>query len=136
LQGRDRFNELLNAADIHLLPQGRNTKDFVMPSKLGGMLASGRPVLSTAHPDTQIALILKGRGLVVPPADPTALYAAASELVENAELRAQFGRAGREYAVENLGKERVLRRFEQDMLALVSPPETGNKVQLAPSYRG
>ena len=48
LQPYDRLNDLLNAADIHLLPQRPDAADLVMPSKLTGMLASGRPVIATA----------------------------------------------------------------------------------------
>ena len=135
LQGADQLNELLNAADIHLLPQSRSATDLVMPSKLSGILSSGRPVIVTADPNTQLARVVEGRGLVVPPSEPGALYAAARRLVESAELRAVLGKAARDYAVEHLSKERVLRRFEQDMIALVSPPKKGKKVQLAQSYR-
>jgi hypothetical protein len=56
-------------------------------------------------------------------------------LGESAELRASLGLAAREYAVKYLSKERVLRRFELDMLALVTPPEKTEEVHLASSYR-
>lgn len=135
LQRSERLNDLLNAADIHLLPQSRNATDLVMPSKLSGILSSGRPVIATADPNTQLARVVEGRGLVVPPSEPGALYAAARRLVMDAELRAVLGKSAREYAVANLSKERVLRRFEQDILALVSRPHKGKKVQLAQSYR-
>jgi len=45
----ERLGELLTCADIHLLPQRADAADLVMPSKLTGMLASGRPVVATAH---------------------------------------------------------------------------------------
>ena len=47
LQSTDRLNDLLNAADIHLLPQSKGAADLVMPSKLNGILSSGRPVIAT-----------------------------------------------------------------------------------------
>ena len=40
LQPADRLNDLLNLADIHLLPQLGGAANLVMPSKLTGMLAS------------------------------------------------------------------------------------------------
>ena len=67
LQPAERLNVLLNLADIHLLPQRADVADLVMPSKLAGMMASGRPVVATAKPGTQIALALKNCGLVIPP---------------------------------------------------------------------
>ena len=45
----NHFRALLGMADIHLLPQRADAADLVMPSKLIGMFASGRPVLATAH---------------------------------------------------------------------------------------
>ena len=48
LQPIDRLNDLMNLADMHLLPQCAEIADLVMPSKLTGILASGRPVVITA----------------------------------------------------------------------------------------
>jgi colanic acid biosynthesis glycosyl transferase WcaI len=127
LQPFDRLNELLNAADIHLLPQRAGAADLVMPSRLTGMLASGRPVIATAEPGTQVALIVEGRGLVVPVEDDDALHTAVSHLVEDEELRLGLGRAAREYAVKNLGKQQVLERFELDLMALLQSVHTGSE---------
>jgi colanic acid biosynthesis glycosyl transferase WcaI len=120
LQPFDRLNDLLNTADIHLLPQRAGAADLVMPSRLTGMLASGRPVIATAAPGTQVAMVVEGRGLAVPAEDPEALYSAVDRLVKDRALRAQMGRAARAYAVEHLGKEQVLTRFEADLNQLVA----------------
>ena len=120
LQPLERLNDLLNAADIHLLPQRTGAADLVMPSRLTGMLASGRPVIATAAPGTQLAQALNGRGIAVPAEDAAALKAAVSRLVEDEPLRLSLGRAAREYAVEHLGKQQVLERFELDLQAVVA----------------
>jgi colanic acid biosynthesis glycosyl transferase WcaI len=119
LQPLDRLNDLLNAADIHLLPQRASAADLVMPSRLSAMLSSGRPVVATAHPGTQVELVVQGRGLAVPAEDAAALHAAVLQLVEDKELRLRLGRAAREYAVRHLGKQQVLERFERDLIAVV-----------------
>lgn len=121
LQPLDRLNYLLNTADIHLLPQRASAADLVMPSRLGAMLASGRPVIATAHPGTQVAQVVEGRGLAVPAEDHPALHAAVLRLVEDKELRLHFGREAREYAVRHLGKQQVLEQFERDLETLVPP---------------
>lgn len=118
LQPEDRLNELLNAADIHLLPQREDAADLVMPSKLTGMLASGRPVITTATSGTQLAEVIAGRGIIVAPGDPDALRQAVLALVENKQLRNQMGRAARSFAEENLSREQVLRRFEMEIMRL------------------
>jgi len=122
LQPRNRLNDLLNAADIHLLPQRASAADLVMPSRLSAMLSSGRPVIATAHPGTQVAMVVEGRGLVVPAGDADALHAAVLRLVDDQELRLRLGQAARAYAVAHLGKENVLRQFEDDLKILVGNP--------------
>lgn len=119
LQPLSRLNDLLNAADIHLLPQRASAADLVMPSRLSAMLASGRPVIATADPGTQVAQVVEGRGLPIPTEDPTALYSAVLLLLEDAALRLRLGRSARQYAVEHLGRQQVLERFERDMLAVL-----------------
>ncbi len=120
LQPFSRLNDLLNAADIHLLPQRAGAADLVMPSKLTGMLSSGRPVIATADAGTQVAHVVAGRGLVVPAEQPEALYQAVRRLIDDSALRVELGQAARRYAVEHLGKEQVLLQFERDLAALVS----------------
>ncbi|MBI5918964.1 MAG: glycosyltransferase WbuB [Nitrosomonadales bacterium] len=113
LQPAERLNELLNLADVHLLPQRADVADLVMPSKLTGMLASGRPVLATAHGGTQVAEIVARCGRVTPPGDAAALWLALRQLADAPDERAALGRAARAYAEEWLGDDAVLGRFEQ-----------------------
>jgi colanic acid biosynthesis glycosyl transferase WcaI len=53
-------------AGIHLLLQRSDQADLVMPIKLAGMLASVRPVVSTAHPGIDLATVVQTCGSVVP----------------------------------------------------------------------
>ncbi|QRM56457.1 WcaI family glycosyltransferase [Sinorhizobium sp. BG8] len=73
LQPAHRFNEFLNMADLHLLPQRRGAADLLLPSKLGALLASGKPVVVTADPETELATFVGDAALVIPPEDPAAL---------------------------------------------------------------
>ncbi len=121
LQPLERLGSLLNAADIHLLPQRAGAADLVMPSKLTGMLSSGRPVLATADPGTMLATVIAGDGtggacgVTVVPGDGDALYGGAKLLIGSRELRQSLGANARNYAVRWLGREEVLLRFEQDL---------------------
>lgn len=124
LQPFDRLNDLLNTADIHLLPQRPDAADLVMPSKLTGMLASGRPVIATAAAGTQVALALGHCGIAVPPLDKPALFTAVRTLAEAPEMRHSLGVAARAHAVEHLGRERVLERFESELEALAAERQT------------
>jgi colanic acid biosynthesis glycosyl transferase WcaI len=117
LQPLSRLNDLLNLADIHLLPQLADAADLVMPSKLTGILASGRPVLTTAHPGTQLASAVQGRGLVVPPEDAIEFTLAIERLAADEKLRQDLGHKARQYAVSNWQTNKILSRFEQDLYA-------------------
>jgi colanic acid biosynthesis glycosyl transferase WcaI len=119
LQPIEKLNELLSAADIHLLPQKEDAAALVMPSKLTGMLASGRPVIATASPGTQFAEAVSGCGINVAPGDLDALHKAVLTLAVDPRLRREMGRAARVFAEENLGREKVLRRFEVAMQGLL-----------------
>jgi colanic acid biosynthesis glycosyl transferase WcaI len=120
LQPFECLNELLNLADIHLLPQKADAADLVMPSKLTGMLASGRPVVAAARPGTQLAEVVAGRGIVVEPENPAAFCGAIERLAENPCLREKLGNNARQYAVSELAKEKILCQFERDLTLLAS----------------
>ena len=73
VQPEEMLCELLNLADLHVLTQDRSAADLVLPSKLGGMLASGRLVLVMADPGTELHDLLYGIAIIVPTSDVHAL---------------------------------------------------------------
>jgi len=114
LQPLARLNELLNLAEVHLLPQRAAAEDLVMPSKLTGIMASGRPVVATAAAGSDVARIARDGGIVVPPGDAEAMTRALRRLLNDAALRQQLGAAGRAYALANWERDAVLQRaFEE-----------------------
>ncbi|NDD45870.1 MAG: glycosyltransferase, partial [Synechococcaceae bacterium WB9_4xB_025] len=116
LQPAERMDDWLNAADIHLLPQKAGAADLVLPSKLLGILASGRPLVASSPEGSELALLAGQAGRCVPPGDAAAFADALQELIESAELRAQCGRLARQLAEEHFGQDAVLKRFEQQLL--------------------
>ncbi|MHB1238598.1 MAG: WcaI family glycosyltransferase [Gallionella sp.] len=117
LQPVERLNDLLNMADIHLLPQRADVADLVMPSKLTGMLASGRPVLATAHAGTQVAQIVASCGKVVEPGDAQGFVQGLLELLHSPQKRTMLGAAARQ-AAHQWDKAVVLHRFEEQLYGL------------------
>ena len=115
VQPAEQLNSLLNLADIHLLPQRADAADLVMPSKLTGMLASGRPIVATATPGTQIYDVVSRCGLTTVPGDPQAFAAAILKLSDDPELRGQLGIRAREIAESDLSIEMVLTGFEEEL---------------------
>lgn len=120
LQPFERLNDLLNLADVHVLPQRGDAADLVMPSKLTGMFASGRAVIAMAHPGTELYNVVMPRGVVVPPENVLALSSAIEMLMASTEQRDTLGAAGRSFAELNLSKEAVLARLDEKLQSLIA----------------
>lgn len=123
LQPAAGLNALLNMADIHLLPQLRDAADLVMPSKLVGMLASGRPVIAGAVDGTETASIVNGCGLVIEPECDASFADAIERLAGDRELCRQLGAASRSYAERMLDSQVILQRLSRRLEALVDGHE-------------
>jgi colanic acid biosynthesis glycosyl transferase WcaI len=67
-----------------------------------------------------VALALDSCGIAVPPLDNQALFTAVRALADQPQMRRALGAAARAYAVEHLGRERVLERFEAELLAAIA----------------
>lgn len=116
LQPMERLPELLGTADIHLLPQRPEAADLVLPSKLTGMLASGRPVVAMASEGTGLAYEVDGCGLAVAP-DAEAMTTAILRLAEDPDLRRTLGAAGRLRAETRWRKSAIIDGFEEACFA-------------------
>lgn len=119
-QSRKTLPSMLSAADISLVIQKKSVTDIVMPSKLLGIMASGKPVIASANKHSVISKTVKNIncGIVVPPENPHALYNAILELKKDGKRRALLGKNGQEYVARHFSKEKVLRSFEQVLLNL------------------
>ncbi|CEN56242.1 glycosyltransferase WbuB [Candidatus Methylopumilus turicensis] len=115
LQPFEQLGQLLGLADIHLLPQSPEAADLVLPSKLSGMLASGRVIIATCLANTEIANVVAHCGLVVAPEDSDALAKAIEQLLDDNEARLQFGKQARLYAEKNLARDSVLGRLVEQL---------------------
>ena len=119
LQPIERLNELLNLADIHVLPQRADAADLVMPSKLSGMLASGGAVIATAHVETELGRIINNVGLLAIPGDVSCMVNLITKLADNPNERELLGQKGRNWVLHEWATEQVLGKFQaqlQDMI--------------------
>lgn len=120
LQPPDQLNLLLNCADIHILPQQAGAADVVMPSKLLGMLASGKPVIATALEGTELADVVSQTGIVVPPNDVDAAIQAILKLANSPELRKHLGDKSVEMVNRKWCQDKVLTDFLTALQTLIS----------------
>lgn len=120
LQPEARLNDLLNAADMHLLPELAGASDLLLPSKLGGMLASGKPTIASAVAGSEIDRIVQGAGFVVPAGDVSGMARAIRRLASDWPLRQRLGRRARRYSEAHLSKEVILGSFAAALEALAN----------------
>ncbi|WP_437203127.1 glycosyltransferase WbuB [Planctomicrobium sp. SH664] len=113
VQPIEKLNELLNLADVHLLPQRADAADLVMPSKLTGMLASGRPVLATALPQTQVYELVQQVGRLTPPGNAEQFALALTEMIDQTDERLRQGGESRRIAESELGQDAILQKYAQ-----------------------
>lgn len=135
LQPIEKLPELLATADVHLLPQRAEAADLVLPSKLTGMLASGRPVVAMADEGTGLAVEVEGCGLIVPPGDAAAMAAAIMQLSADETLRRELAGAARNRAERRWRRSAVIDGFEAELKRLVGE-RRGSAVQPQPREAG
>ena len=86
----------LTAPDVHLVTLRPEWEGLVMPSKLYGALAAGRPVVFIGDPEGDVARIVRaGPGLVARPEEMPALAAKIRALRRDPARLAQMGDAAR-----------------------------------------
>lgn len=118
LQPAEQLNDWLNLADVHLLPQRAGAADLVLPSKLLGILASGRPLVASSPADSELGQLAERAGLQVEPEDPQAFATALRRLVTDPDLRRRLGHQARQIAEERFGQEQILSQLEQKLQQL------------------
>jgi glycosyltransferase involved in cell wall biosynthesis len=71
-QPRELLSQTLSAADLHYVGLAKGLSGYVVPSRLYGILAAGRPVLVAAEQDSETVRLVDevGCGIVVPPGRP------------------------------------------------------------------
>lgn len=74
-------------------------------------LAMGKTLVASDAPGTCDYLIQEKTAVLVPPGDPRALEGAISRLMENSDLRAKIGQAGKDYAIANFCASRCLQKI-------------------------
>lgn len=107
-----KISSVLAAADLHVITIKRGLEGVVVPSKLFGILASGRPILVAAPAETDAARIVaeRGCGLVANPDRPQDFCLAVRALASDKETLHKMGEAARA-AARGYDRVKELSRF-------------------------
>ncbi len=96
-QPRERLAESLSAGDVHIISLREGMQGLIVPSKLFGVLAAGRPAIFIGNPESEIARILTENacGFVVREGDAEGLANAIRRLATDPALAQKMGEAAR-----------------------------------------
>lgn len=115
LQDRERLNDLLGMASVHLMPQLAGAADLVLPSKLTNMLASGRPIVATAEPGTGLAEEVVDCGIITRPGSAEEFAKGIETLLDDTELATRCGLNARERAEDRWSKDEILAHLDAEL---------------------
>jgi colanic acid biosynthesis glycosyl transferase WcaI len=120
LQAGADYSALLADADVCFITQQAGAGNSFFPSKLLGLLAASKPVVTVAAPECELALALRegNFGVNVPPDQPRELAAVLDTLAKDRRRLAEFGEAGRRY-VEQFDKTRVFEKFLAELAGVL-----------------
>ncbi|MBI2238761.1 MAG: glycosyltransferase family 4 protein [Actinobacteria bacterium] len=113
-QDRSTLSKLYASSDVQLMLQRRGLSQSSTPTKLLTIMSSGRPVIASVDVNSAGADVVRQAtaGTVVEAEKPEMLADAIRALAANDALRAELGRAAREYVVRHYSKQAVAERYE------------------------
>lgn len=115
----DEVKEAYRRADLFVLPcvTGADGDRDGIPNVILEAMASGLPVVSTAHSGIPEAVEDGTSGLLVPPGDPVALAEALVMLAEDEGLRRTYGEAGRKLVADSFDVSQNVQSLVEELLS-------------------
>jgi colanic acid biosynthesis glycosyl transferase WcaI len=120
-QPRDVLPLSLSSADVHVVGLAKGLSGYVVPSRLYGIMAVGRPVIVAADRTSETAQLVErvGSGVVLPPGRPELLAEEIRRVHDGVHDLEEMGRRGREYVAAEADRRVAVRRY-RDLLLEVS----------------
>jgi colanic acid biosynthesis glycosyl transferase WcaI len=114
-QERGILSQSLSTADVHVVGLARGLAGYVVPSRVYGILAAGRPVIAATDPESETAQLVAavGCGVIVPPGDPFALAVAIRAAHDGEYDLAEMGRRARLFAEAEADRSIAVRRYQE-----------------------
>lgn len=114
-QPREVLSESLSTADLHYVGLAKGLAGYVVPSRMYGVLAAGRPVLVAADEESETARIVRetGCGLVVPPGRPELVADVLRSAIDGTGSLAGMGAAGRRWVETEADRDVAFSRYRR-----------------------
>ncbi len=117
-QSRDALAQSLTLPDLHWLSLQPNLEGTILPSKLYGILAAGRPALFIGDPEGEVASRLReaGAGIVAAVGDVALAALAVCQLADAPNQAVAMGARGRAWLDANGRRDQALRRWQSQLV--------------------
>jgi len=101
-QPKDSLHDSFAAADVFVVSLKQGIEGYIVPSKVYGILAAGRPYIAAVDPSCEVATIAREHdcGVPVPAADPDALASAIASLHDDPRAARAMGLRARTAALQ------------------------------------
>lgn len=121
-QPRELLPLSLSAADVHFVGLVQGLSGYVVPSRLYGIMATGRPVIVSAEGESETARLVErvGCGVVIPPGRPELVAETIRDMHAGRHDLAAMGALGRAYAAEDADTRVALGRYREVLRELVA----------------
>jgi glycosyltransferase involved in cell wall biosynthesis len=121
-QSRAVLPQSLSAADVHVVGLAAGLAGYVVPSRLYGILAVGRPVIVAADAESETAQLVTevACGIVVPPGRPELLARAIRDAHDGKYDLPAMGVRGRAWVEREADRTVAVRRYRDLLLQLAS----------------
>jgi len=114
-QPREKLDALLSCADAHLVTLLPGFEGLVVPSKLFGIMAAGRPALFVGPRTSEVALVLdeSGCGVVIDNGEAQTLAQAIAALAAKPRKAREMGQRGRQALREKYDRAHVCEEWRR-----------------------
>ncbi len=121
-QARERLPMSLSGADLHVVGLAKGLAGYVVPSRLYGILAAGRPVIAAVDDESETARLVEevGCGLVIPAGRPELLARTIRAAHDGVYDLDEMGRLGREYVELEADRSVAMARYRKVVAELLA----------------
>jgi glycosyltransferase involved in cell wall biosynthesis len=114
-QDQELLKYSLSVPAVHWISLRPEFEGLVVPSKLYGIAAAGRPILAVMDKNGEIAALVRDHrcGIVIAPGDSQGMAASLTELANNPALCAEMGARARAMLDEHFTKSHAVRLWQQ-----------------------
>jgi colanic acid biosynthesis glycosyl transferase WcaI len=125
-QPKENLSESLSAADLHLVPMIRGAAGCMVPSKIYGIMAAGRPFVAMMEECAEVARFASEFriGFVTSPGDSDALVRTIRQAAANREGLTAMGLRARRLAEQRFDRRVVTARFAETLMNVCNSNHT------------